>query len=197
MTRKQPEVPVSMFVRDERTGFWVTYEVEYFAPNNLDGAIAWATDPEALQPRLFYQWVWMDSSRTRSVGFCDVPVARDIPDDFLDSEPKPDQEEPILRALDLFAGCGGLSFGFHQANIDSKVAIEFSAAAVDHFKSNHPSSCEVLQGDIASIKVGMQMLIKKYASDESKEKYKQFWDPQQRWVRHSQAKKRKNSIVFF
>ena len=44
-----------------------------------------------------------------------------------------------LKTLDIFAGCGGLSEGMHQAGIaDTKWAIEYDDAAAEAFKLNHP-----------------------------------------------------------
>ncbi|KAF4533442.1 DNA (cytosine-5)-methyltransferase 1-like [Ephemera danica] len=52
-----------------------------------------------------------------------------------------------LRALDVFAGCGGLSLGLHQSGVaESKWAIEVDAAAARAFKLNNPR-CVMLQED--------------------------------------------------
>jgi DNA (cytosine-5)-methyltransferase 1 len=44
------------------------------------------------------------------------------------------------RVLDLFAGCGGLSLGFHSAGFKLAAAIEFDPfAAASHGRNFHPS----------------------------------------------------------
>lgn len=43
--------------------------------------------------------------------------------------------------MDIFAGCGGLSEGMHQAGVaDTKWAIEYEAPAADAFKLNYPKA---------------------------------------------------------
>ena len=43
--------------------------------------------------------------------------------------------------MDIFAGCGGLSEGLHQAGAAvSKWAIEYEAPAAEAFKLNHPGA---------------------------------------------------------
>jgi DNA (cytosine-5)-methyltransferase 1 len=43
--------------------------------------------------------------------------------------------------MDIFAGCGGLSEGMHQAGVaDTKWAIEYEAPAADAFKLNNPDA---------------------------------------------------------
>ncbi|XP_014661569.1 PREDICTED: DNA (cytosine-5)-methyltransferase 1-like [Priapulus caudatus] len=52
-----------------------------------------------------------------------------------------------LRCLDVFAGCGGLSEGFHQAGIaESRWAIEVFEPAAQAFRINNPG-CTVFTGD--------------------------------------------------
>lgn len=46
-----------------------------------------------------------------------------------------------LATMDIFAGCGGLSEGLHQAHAAvSKWAIEYEAPAAEAFKLNHPGA---------------------------------------------------------
>ena len=46
-----------------------------------------------------------------------------------------------LATMDIFAGCGGLSEGLHQANAAvSKWAIEYEVPAAEAFKLNHPGA---------------------------------------------------------
>ncbi|KAL3272241.1 hypothetical protein HHI36_022724 [Cryptolaemus montrouzieri] len=52
-----------------------------------------------------------------------------------------------LKAMDIFAGCGGLSEGLHQAGVcETKWAIEIEAAAADAFRLNNPH-CKVFTKD--------------------------------------------------
>ena len=56
-----------------------------------------------------------------------------------------------LKTLDIFAGCGGLSEGMHQAGIvDTKWAIEYDDAAAEAFKLNHPSTA-VLCNNVSAL----------------------------------------------
>ncbi|OMO90364.1 hypothetical protein CCACVL1_07400 [Corchorus capsularis] len=50
-------------------------------------------------------------------------------------------QENRLATLDIFAGCGGLSEGLHQAGVSlTKWAIEYEEPAGEAFKLNHPES---------------------------------------------------------
>lgn len=40
--------------------------------------------------------------------------------------------------IDLFSGCGGLSFGFEQAGFECIVGVDFDKPALETFKYNHP-----------------------------------------------------------
>lgn len=64
--------------------------------------------------------------------------------------------------MDIFAGCGGLSEGLHQAGVAvSKWAIEYEYPASEAFKLNHPEAsvfchnCNVLLA-AAMIKAGQE-----------------------------------------
>lgn len=54
-----------------------------------------------------------------------------------------------LTLLDLFAGCGGLSYGLSKAGFHSVAANEFQKVFTESFAANHKES-EVIQGDITS-----------------------------------------------
>ncbi|KAH7279981.1 hypothetical protein KP509_37G046300 [Ceratopteris richardii] len=48
---------------------------------------------------------------------------------------------PSISSLDIFAGCGGLSEGLHQAGVAmTKWAIEYEHPAAEAFKLNHPEA---------------------------------------------------------
>lgn len=66
------------------------------------------------------------------------------------------------NALDLFAGCGGLTQGMHDAGFQTKVAVELEADAAKAYRLNHPDSV-VIQKDIRDIKVAE---IKKHLNGE-------------------------------
>jgi DNA (cytosine-5)-methyltransferase 1 len=57
----------------------------------------------------------------------------------------------VIRTVDLFAGAGGLSWGFHMANEAFKpvFAVEIDPAAARTFKANF--GCEVLDGPIEQV----------------------------------------------
>ena len=47
----------------------------------------------------------------------------------------------LAGLLDIFAGCGGLSAGLHEAEVaDTKWAVEFWKPAADAFQMNNPNT---------------------------------------------------------
>jgi DNA (cytosine-5)-methyltransferase 1 len=55
-----------------------------------------------------------------------------------------------LKALDLFAGCGGLSLGLQQAGIEISSAIEIDQWAADTYRKNHIGT-NLVQADIRGL----------------------------------------------
>jgi len=53
--------------------------------------------------------------------------------------------------IDLFSGCGGMSFGFHQAGFRPLLAIDHWSDALETYKLNNPKT-SVLQADLMSLK---------------------------------------------
>jgi DNA (cytosine-5)-methyltransferase 1 len=54
---------------------------------------------------------------------------------------KEEQQSEKLAAMDMFAGCGGLSEGMHQAGaVETKWAIEFDKEAAAAFQMNNPNA---------------------------------------------------------
>ncbi|MGB0930495.1 MAG: DNA cytosine methyltransferase, partial [Chitinophagales bacterium] len=49
--------------------------------------------------------------------------------------------------IDLFSGCGGMSWGLHQAGFNVLSALDNSEIALKTFKKNHPA-VKVYCGDI-------------------------------------------------
>ena len=45
-----------------------------------------------------------------------------------------------MVAIDLFAGCGGLSKGFMDAGFEIAVGVDNDEAALDTFRFNHPGA---------------------------------------------------------
>ena len=58
-----------------------------------------------------------------------------------------DPDQPDIRTLDLFAGAGGLSLGFHLSDLGYTpvFAVEHEGAAAKTFERNF--GCEVYAGD--------------------------------------------------
>ncbi len=48
-----------------------------------------------------------------------------------------------LNFIDLFSGCGGLSYGLEKAGLRCLVGIDFLKPAIETFKQNHPNSVTI------------------------------------------------------
>jgi len=55
-----------------------------------------------------------------------------------------------MKIIDLFAGCGGLSLGFIQAEHSIQKAVEFNSSIANTYKMNHPE-IDVIVDDIRNI----------------------------------------------
>ena len=55
-----------------------------------------------------------------------------------------------LIAIDLFAGCGGLSKGLQKAGFDVRAAVEIDAAAAKSYRKNHPHT-NLIERDICEV----------------------------------------------
>src|SRR5262245_3221516 len=64
----------------------------------------------------------------------------------------PNRPEMSLVAIDLFAGCGGLSLGLAKAGFDVRAAVEIDAAAAKSYRKNHPQT-RLIERDICKVSV--------------------------------------------
>jgi DNA (cytosine-5)-methyltransferase 1 len=55
-----------------------------------------------------------------------------------------------LVAIDLFAGCGGLSKGLQKAGFDVRAAVEIDEAAAKSYRKNHPQT-KLIERDICKV----------------------------------------------
>lgn len=67
------------------------------------------------------------------------------PEEFKTKNDEAEQEEEedyvAMASMDIFAGCGGLSEGMHQAKVaETKWAIEYERPAADAFQLNNPDA---------------------------------------------------------
>lgn len=60
------------------------------------------------------------------------------------------------KVLDLFSGCGGMSWGLHKAGFEIIGGIDIWHQALETFKFNHPDAT-IIEGDISDIKTNMVM----------------------------------------
>lgn len=60
------------------------------------------------------------------------------------------RERRYLTAVDLFAGCGGLSKGLRLARVNAIGAVEFDPLAAESYRRNHPSTL-LLETDIRHV----------------------------------------------
>lgn len=60
--------------------------------------------------------------------------------------------QAFYNSIDLFAGCGGLSQGMHDAGFQTKVAVELVPEAARAYSMNHPDTV-VLEKDIRNVKI--------------------------------------------
>lgn len=56
----------------------------------------------------------------------------------------------MYNIIDLFSGCGGLSYGFEMAGYNTLLGVDFDAAAIESFTKNHQGAVG-LCGDITEI----------------------------------------------
>ncbi|MGA7498535.1 MAG: DNA cytosine methyltransferase [Isosphaeraceae bacterium] len=50
------------------------------------------------------------------------------------------KDRPRFKALDLFAGCGGLTLGLRQSDFEVLGAVEFEKTAIEGYQANHPET---------------------------------------------------------
>lgn len=69
----------------------------------------------------------------------------------MDSQPPENARGTAPTAIDLFAGCGGLTTGLKLADFRAVAAVEFEPGAVEAYKLNHPEVAHVYDVDICQV----------------------------------------------
>src|SRR5580658_429444 len=72
---------------------------------------------------------------------------------FRESQIEQTREEIMTSkpiAIDVFAGCGGLSLGLRRAGFDVQVAVEIDSTAATTYRANHPK-VTLLESDICDV----------------------------------------------
>lgn len=65
-------------------------------------------------------------------------------------------EQDSLTCLELFAGCGGLGYGFHKAGFEIVCANELESKIAETYKANFPDT-QVIVGDITNAEIKSSM----------------------------------------
>lgn len=106
--------------------------------------------------------------------YCYDPKTTDFLDPpFVEKNPQPKAEEgERLRALDVFSGCGGFSFGMSNAGIDINWAVDKEKDMIKTFRKTHPDT----HAYVADVKdfFSLALFVNESILPGSKEEYKFF-----------------------
>ncbi|KAH3744754.1 Chromo domain/shadow [Pelomyxa schiedti] len=99
--------------------------------------------------------------------------------DLCDTKPRDITQPP--RILDLFCGCGGLSYGFEQAGFPVTWGVEINPNIMRTYSKNHPNTIPIL-GDANSLLKALEKLVETThngtsLSDQQKESDSEDQDP--------------------
>ena len=124
-----------------KTPMWEVFYSEDIETISCDSICGKCTvyngDKEKFMPDVYFcQFTW--NRKSEKLGKCKVNF--DKKDNFYASSiaSAPEVEVEKLATMDMFAGCGGLTEGMHQAGVvDTRWAIEFDEDAAEAFRLNH------------------------------------------------------------